>query len=158
MTTIIDLTPADAKRVIPLFDQVQQLHVAMHPELFRADAPEDEKEAFLRDFLSDDDTHALVALSEDGEALGYLIYEIRDRPANAVQRANRIGFLHHIAVDAAHRGQRLGSRLIEGMKDHLRRAGIVTIQSDYFAFNEASAALMRSAGMVPLRIGVQGGL
>ena len=152
------LEPSDAGRLLPLFDQVQRLHVAAHPALFRADASEAEKEAFLRGWLSQDAMHALIAMAEDGAILGYLIYERRERAASVVQNASRIGFLHHIAVDEAHRGKRLGTRLMDTMKERLRRDGIATLQSEHFAFNEASAALMRSAGLAPLRITVQGAI
>jgi len=154
--TIATLAPSDAPRLVPLFDQVQRIHAVAHPALFRTDIPESEKAVFLEDWLSQDATHALVALSEAGDVLGYLIYELRERAASVVQRANRIGFLHHIAVDEAHRGRRIGSRLMEDMKDRLRRDGITALHSEHFAFNEASAALMRSAGLLPLRITVHG--
>lgn len=156
MIAIAELAPADARRIVPLFDQVQRMHVAAHPDIFRADTPDGEKEAFLREWLSREAMTALVALSEDGTALGYLIYEIRVREASAVQRASRTGFLHHIAVDEACRGRRIGARLVAAMKDRLRAAGVGTIQSDHYAFNDASAALMRSAGLAPLRIAVRG--
>jgi len=155
-TTIDVLEPSGARLILPLFDQGQQIHVAAHPHLFRGDASEDEREAFLRSWLSQDAMTALVALSGEGRAVGYLIHEIREREAGAVQRASRTGFLHHIAVDASHRGHGIGSRLIEAMKGRLRETGITTLQSDYFVFNEASAALMRSAGLVPLRMMVEG--
>lgn len=154
--TIAELDPPDAERLVPLFDQVQRIHVAAHPDLFRSDATGAEKAAFLRGWLSDDAMHALVALSDGGAMLGYLVYEIRERPAGAVQRAGRIGFLHHIAVDGAYRGRRIGSRLMDAMKERVRRDGVTALHSEYFAFNAESAALMRSAGLVPQRITVHG--
>lgn len=158
MVKIVGLQAEDASRLLPLLSQVQAMHVPAHPDIFHDDASETEREGFLRGFISRDDVTALVAITEEGYVIGYLIYEIQARDASSLKSAFQVGFLHHIAVDETRRGQGVGSELIMEMKTRLRATGISKLRSEHFAFNTQSAALLQSAGLSPLRITVEGDL
>lgn len=144
--------------LLPLLAQVQDLHVAAHPEIFHSRASVDERRAFLSDWLARDSIEALAAVSDDQVAVGYLIYEIQERDASVLKNASRVGFLHQIAVDEACRGRGVGTLLIEEMKSRLRRVGVRRLRSEYFAFNKASGSFLRSVGLRPLRITVDGAI
>ena len=146
----------DAAALLPLLAQVQDLHVQAHPEMFREDAPDEERAQFLGNFLSRDGVTALAKYNEAGRITGYALYELMSRSESALNSARRIGFLHQIVVDEACRRQGIARALIEEMKARLRDAGITRLGSEHFSFNEASAELMKSAGMVPLRVTVEG--
>lgn len=157
MHRIVDLQANDAGILLPLLEQVQKLHVDARPDIFRGDAPPTERDAFLRQFIAREGVTALVCLQQD-TAIGYLIYELRERGPSALKQAARVGFLHQVGVEAAHRRRGIASALLEEMKTRLRAAGATSIRSEHYAFNAPSAQLMTSAGMQPLRITVEGDL
>lgn len=153
---ISELDSTDAEHLLPLLYQVQNLHIAAHPDIFRHETPSSELVEFLEKWLANENVSALVARTDDGAIIGYLIYELQHRGVSALKHSGQIGFLHKVSVDEAYRGQRVGSRLVEELKLRLRRIGITQMGSEYFAFNKASAALMRSVGLAPLRVTVVG--
>jgi ribosomal protein S18 acetylase RimI-like enzyme len=155
--TIRPLDAAEAGAIVPLLHQVQALHVAAHPDLFRADVADADIASELTDWLARDGVSALVAASPEGALVGYLICEIEDRPATALMvEVRRRAVLHHIAVDAAWRRRGVATRLVAALRARLRDEGITRVRTVYYAFNDASAALMRSAGLVPLMITAEG--
>ena len=157
MPTIVELPADDAGKVLPLLAQVQDLHVDARPDIFRGDAPPTEREEFLRQFMAREGVTALACLQQD-TAIGYLIYELQERGPSALKQAARVGFLHQVAVDHAHRRRGIATALMEEMKARLRAAGATSLRSEHYAFNIPSAKLMASAGMQPLRITVEGEL
>ena len=157
MHKIVDLQANDAGILLPLLEQVQKLHVDARPDIFRGDASLAEREEFLRQFIAREGVTALVCLQQD-TAIGYLIYELQERGPSALKQAGRVGFLHQVGVEAAHRRRGIASALLEEMKTRLRAAGATSIRSEHYAFNAPSAQLMTSAGMQPLRITVEGDL
>lgn len=146
------LAPDDAADLLPLLDQVQALHVDAHPEIFHADSPPQERADFLGKWIATDQVTALVARGTQQRILGYAIFEVSERPAGVLKRARKQAVLHHVTVSAEHRGGGIGKCLINEVKIRARTAGADAIVADYFCFNQASAALMRSAGMAPLRV------
>jgi GNAT superfamily N-acetyltransferase len=98
----------------------------------------------------------LAAVAPDGSALGYALVEAQAVEASAVNHARRRGVLHHVCVDATWRGRGLGSALVEEAKAWLRAQGVARLGASYWTFNEASAALMRRAGLRPALIWAEG--
>jgi len=146
--TIISVPPTQAARLMPLFHQVHNLHVAQQPERYAPLPPDPETITWLSDWLSSDTAHAL-GHETDGVLTGYLIYEIETRPDTPMRRAETRAMLHVISVDAAHRGQGIGSALIQAMRAELAPEAVPTIATTYATFNTASAALMARAGFEP---------
>jgi aminoglycoside 3-N-acetyltransferase I len=92
--------------------------------------------------------HAL-AHETDAPLTGYLIYEIETRPSTPMRRGETRAILHVISVDATHRGQGVGSALIQAMRAELDPEAVQTIATTYATFNTPSAALMARAGFEP---------
>ncbi len=146
----------EAACILPLLEQVHAIHVEARPDYFPADPDRDELLAFLRDWLSADETTALVAFGPDGSALGYLLFAIETRAPSLLSHAQRRGMLHHISVDQAWRRSGIGLALIDDMKARLRARGIARLVTIYAAFNSPSAALMRKAGLEPFNVIAEG--
>lgn len=150
--TIQPINVAEAERLLPLQKQVQAVHAAAHPDIFRSDIEDGELRAHLRDWLSRTEVTALAALAPDGAVLGHIIYEIERLERSPLRRAMVRGHLHQIVVDRERRRTGIGSALVAAMMAQLRAEGVDRVVASYFAFNEASAALMRKAGFVPLYV------
>ncbi len=152
---ICELEPHDASSIIPLINQVQRIHAERLPETFRENIPAAELEAFLRNWLSRENVTALLATGSKGKPVGYLIFEIQAKEPGTFKKPNTTCFLHHIAVDEHHRRQGVGTALIDEMKQRAQQNRAVSIVSEYYAFNHASSALMKSAGLEPVSIVVE---
>lgn len=147
---------SEAELILPLFRQVQALHAAARPEAFKAPSNSDELLGVLREMLGPAGLTGLVAAAPSGEALGYAIYGVEVIEPSAQRHGQRLGLLHHVCVDRDWHRRGIGSALVEATKAGLREQGIARVRATYWSFNEASAALMRRAGMEPSHIRAEG--
>ncbi len=154
--TIREVPASEARSLLPSLKQVQDLHVSALPGVFRADPSDVELGEFLKEWLATEGVVALAAHSGTGDVVGCAVYEIEDMPPRPLIRAWRNGLLKHIVVDETCRGTGIGSRLVEEVKSRLRADGIDRVRAHHFAFNDASSALMRKAGLLPLLVTVEG--
>ncbi|SDE41586.1 GNAT family N-acetyltransferase [Limimaricola pyoseonensis] len=158
MTEIaIRQVPAEeARSLLPLLRQAQDFHHAALPRVFRDDETDADLGRFLDEWLAREGVVALAAVSEAGGILGCAVYEVEEVAAKPLIAARRNGMLRHLVVDAAWRGQGLGSRLVEEVKARLKADGVDRLRAHHYAFNEVSAAVLGKAGLSPLLVLVEG--
>lgn len=138
------LNAAEVELILPLSKQVNDLHVAAMPDVFRDDAAPSEVAGFFQDHLS---KGARIFVSEQaGQVVGYLLAIPVDRPKSPFQHATRYIELDQISVDAAHRGQGIGKALVQAMEVWMRARGVSQWKSNVYGFNTASNALMAGQG------------
>ncbi|CUH99689.1 GNAT family N-acetyltransferase [Leisingera aquaemixtae] len=147
---IIEVPAADAERLVPLLQDLHALHVAYQPERHIPAPGSDGLAGWLQGWLGAETIFALAAESPQGTLLGYLIYELQDRPALPLRPAETRAMLHHISVTGAWRRMGVGKALVEAMKARALDAGATVIAATYAPFNTASAALMKGMGMEPV--------
>ncbi|MBY6055494.1 GNAT family N-acetyltransferase [Leisingera daeponensis] len=147
---IIEIPAAEAGRLLPLLQDLHALHAQHQPERHIPAPGSDDLAAWLQDWLQEDNVFALAAESPQGALLGYLIYELQDRPALPVRPAETRAMLHHISVTEAWRRMGVGKALVEAMKTRALAAGATVVAATYAPFNSASAALMQGMGMSPV--------
>ncbi len=148
---ITTLPPTRAAVLEPLLRQVHDLHVAHQPQHYLPTPEASVLRGFLTDWLAQSSVTALVAGDVDAP-VGYLVFEEERRAASVLKPAMHQAVLHHICVDAAHRGQGIATALIAQMRVLCREAGITRIRVTYAAFNTASARIMAQAGLDPITI------
>lgn len=147
---IIEIPAAEADRLLPLLQDLHALHAEHQPERHVPAPGSDDLAAWLQDWLREDNVHALAAESPQGALLGYLIYELQDRPALPVRAAEKRAMLHHISVTEAWRRMGVGKALVEAMRTRALAEGATVVAATYAPFNSASAALMQGMGMEPV--------
>lgn len=145
---IREAAPGEEALVLPLLRELHALHAEARADIFQ---PPDDGALLddLRAMQAEDGGCLLLAVDLEGGVLGYLLYAIEVRPERPLVRARRWGVLHHIAVDAGHRREGIALALIDAMRGRLRAAGVERMHTNWWAFNAASAAMMRKAGFVP---------
>lgn len=144
---------AEVAPLVPLLAQMHAIHVAARPDLFRLPPDHSAYAAELEGMLGDGMT-AVVAEGPGAAALGYAVLAIEERAASALCLPRRWGVLHHVAVDAAWRGRGIGAALLAEAVERARAAGASHVSGSHWAFNDASAALMRRAGLSPYLVPV----
>ncbi|WP_027238196.1 GNAT family N-acetyltransferase [Leisingera caerulea] len=147
---IIEVPAKEAERLVPMLQDLHALHVIHQPERHIPAPGSDGLAKWLQDWLSGEDVFALAAESPQGTLLGYLIYELQERPALPVRPAETRAMLHHISVTEAWRRMGVGKALVEAMQARALNAGATVIAATYAPFNTASAALMKGMGMEPV--------
>ncbi|WP_264210277.1 GNAT family N-acetyltransferase [Leisingera thetidis] len=147
---IIEIPASEAGRLLPLLQDLHALHAAHQPERHIPAPGSAELAGWLQDWLKEDSVCALAAESPQGALLGYLIYELQDRPALPVRAAEIRAMLHHISVTEAWRRMGVGKALVEAMRTRALAAGATVVAATYAPFNSASAALMKGMGMEPV--------
>ncbi|TNJ48625.1 GNAT family N-acetyltransferase [Phaeobacter sp. B1627] len=147
---ITPLAATEAAVLVPLLQDLHALHVAHQPERYPADPDPQELARWMQDWLSTPGTTALVARSPQNAVMGYLVYEIENRPALPVRLAERRAMIHHIAVAPPFRRIGVGKALMDVTKRQALADGATVIGVTYAPFNTASASLMRRLGIEPV--------
>jgi N-acetylglutamate synthase len=90
-------------------------------------------------FLARNPQLSLVALDRDGAIVGAVL----------CGHDGRRGYLHHLAVQRAHRGRGLGRRLVATCLDRLRVAGILKCNIFLYASHHAGRSFWLHHGWAP---------
>lgn len=145
-----DATSDDVDSQIELMAQVQSLHAQGRPDLFRP-ADGDALREFLLASLAEDSI-VLIAEDPEGRALGYLLAEMTSRPDSPFLLAHTGVYVHHIAVDAGARRQRVGELLMDEIAERARQASASTLRLDSWSFNTEAHRFFEAQGFAASRV------
>lgn len=134
----------DACLIGALNADVQNLHAALHPELFKPFAQEAMEVAF-QSFMSDPNCRIYVACEEE-KAVGYAIYVIREMPENAFQYAMRTLYLDQLSVKPEYRKSGIAEALLATGEQLARELGINRLELDHWSANTIAANYFRKQG------------
>lgn len=147
---IRDAEEHDLDALFALMNEVQAVHAAALPQIFRNDLDAEAAKGMFRDALSRQGQTILVA-ENDGKPVGYIWFEIFDRPISFYHHPRRAGYIHHIGVAAPARRQGVGRALVEAVRSRLSDAGTSEVGVDYWAFNTRASQFFASLGFEPQR-------
>lgn len=104
-------TVDDAPALVGLLVEVNALHAALLPDIFRPVNAGDETVAFLRDWVAHAGTHLLIA--QDGERpIGFALVTLHEAPPLPIVLPRRWAEVEVLVVAAADRGRGLGRILM----------------------------------------------
>jgi ribosomal protein S18 acetylase RimI-like enzyme len=135
----------DAATLGALNADVQALHAAALPWLFKPPGPDRFSPAAVRDLLAEPGNLLFIA-ELDGDAAGYAYAQIMAMQETPFIYAHDRIYLHHISVKAGCRGYGAGSALIAAVRDAAAEAGVKLIALDVWTFNEEARAFFRRHG------------
>ena len=136
---------ADLEAFYGLFAQVQSIHADAEPEFFRPPEKDESFRQYFDGILGNPDQH-LVFACLDGAAVGFVQFFLGLRPRNVFQPERRVGYIHGLVVDEAHRRRGCAAMLIEHVKQAARREDIALLGIDFWSFNDAARACFYKAG------------
>lgn len=139
-------TTADLETLVTLNRDVQALHHRAMSELFKP--PSDEARKLFAELLGNPANVFLVAL-RGSEAVGYLLYEVRERPETALTYASRALTICHLSVRSDCQRQGIGRALLAAVEVVAAERDIARIEVDFWAFNEEAQAFYAKLGFVP---------
>lgn len=156
------MTDARIRRAGPdRLDELEPLWAAMqrhHEEVtpvgdvvgFRdVDESWERRVALYRVWLADRGSRLYVAELEDGGVVGYALV-ILGSGWSQLDTPDRVAELASLSVAPAHRGQGIGTRLLEAAHVGLRERGIEHMSVVVFAGNDGARRLYEAHGMRPM--------
>lgn len=141
----------------PLWESLSRHHAEVAPELVDVlgdvRAPQDSwgvRRALYEEWLAGPDAFALIA-EVDGEPVGYAVVQVRG-PEETWSTGERVAQLETLAVLPGHRGQGIGSALVERMHEELRRMDVSHFVVGVIASNADSVRFYERLGLTPFLI------
>lgn len=138
---------ADVDSIAALNVDVQNVHAAALPHIFKAVSDGAFARAYIAECLTDPNSHFFIA-SLDGDDIGYIYASIVRRPENAYMHPRELIYIHQISVKPEHQGKGCGDLLIRAVRDLAKQHGIDTIALDFWAFNDKARAFFTRQGFV----------
>ena len=135
----------DLPRVGELLLQVNEVHHAIRPDLFKTNSRK-YNDAELRAVFSDPDAPVFVC-ETDGRVVGYAFCKILKylHSDNLVPITSL--YLDDLCVDAAARGRGIGTALYRFVLDYARSIGCHNVTLNVWEGNDAALAFYRKCGM-----------
>ena len=134
----------DLAALAALNSQVQDLHIALAPDLYRHPEPGAVSDWF-REQLASSDYQVLVA-TKDGNPVGYVLLRIDKRPPHTFCHDRSCIYIDQISVDTPYRKRGIARALLEAVKGRARQEGIDTVELDVRSDNEMAKSAFRSLG------------
>ncbi len=142
----------DIGRLGDLLIQVCNVHAEGRPDIFIADHRKysnDELRLLITQFPQ---SPILVATTgEDNFVAGYAFCQIQDTPATDNTHARRTLYLDDLCVDADYRGQHIGQRLYEAVRQLAIEKGCNAVTLNVWACNPKAQVFYEHMGLKPLK-------
>lgn len=136
---------ADSLLLSSLCMDVQSLHAKHHPDLFKMPKSSDFAVSFFDEILADPATSIFIA-EENGQALGYVLCKLIERPENLFKFAMHYLDVDQISVRPMAQGQGIGAALIKQAEVLAREANVQKIHLDSWGFNIEAHAFFEKMG------------
>jgi ribosomal protein S18 acetylase RimI-like enzyme len=138
----------DIDDIVRLNRDVQQLHAELEPSFFKSNVNNEEVAAFFAAKLALSENHIRLADSGDGP-IGYVWFEVQDRPETPLTLARKRIYIHHLSVQAGARRHGIASALLRRVEAEALADGITNIALDTWAANGSARGFFESRGFTP---------
>ena len=139
----------ELERVNELRMQVNALHVAGKPEVFKPGFPEK-----LRNYIyaihKDPEQFITVAV-KDGTICGFAVLHHINRPENPFMKERDLLDIDEFCVDEAFRRQGIASEMIDFIREFAKEKGFHRIELNMWEFNQDALAFYEAAGFQTFR-------
>lgn len=138
-------TSTDSLLLSSLCVDVQSLHAKHHPDFFKTPTSDDFAASFFDGMLADPATSIFIA-EENGQALGYVLCKLIERPENPFTFAMRYLHIDQISVRPAVQGKGVGTKLIQRAIVLALELNLQRIQLDSWGFNTEAHTFFEKMG------------
>ena len=149
MTEVRRARENELERVNELRMQVNALHVAGKPEVFKPGFPEE-----LRNYIyaihKDPEQFITVAV-KDGTICGFAVLHHINRPENPFMKERDFLDIDEFCVDEAFRRQGIASEMIAFIREFAKEKGFHRIELNMWEFNQEALAFYEAAGFQTFR-------
>lgn len=139
----------ELNRVNELRKQVNDLHVAGKPEIFKPGFPEELRE-FVHSIWNDPDK-AIVVAEREGEICGFAVLHHIVRPETPFMFVRDYLDVDEFGVDEAHRREGVATEMIAFIRAYAKEAGFSQIELNMWEFNHDALAFYEAVGFTTYR-------
>ena len=129
--------------------EVQAIHVEGAPEIYKPNGVIS-RANYAEIFNTPG--HTIVLGFEARQPVGYLHYELLERPESDFTYARRSLHIHALSVRQEQRRKGYGERLMENAFARAAEAGIETVTLDVAGFNQAAYRFYERLGFLPAQV------
>ena len=135
----------DIPRIKELLQQVLEIHANIRPDIFIPGTTKyTEKE--LEDILSDENRPIYVVTSEEDTCIGYAFCILKNQPFSNNMVPFKSLFIDDLCVDQNTRGQHIGEKLIEHVKEEAKKMGCYEVTLNVWAGNTSAEKFYEKMG------------
>lgn len=142
--------PGDAPAISELAVEVQALHAAAHPAIFKPAGPATLPTEVIREQMMAHAHRWWVAV-RDGDIAGYAHVVVQVEPETAWRYATTAVTLDAMSVASRHRRFGVGSALVAAAREAAAALGAAELRLNVWAFNEGARVFYRRCGFVPMQ-------
>ena len=136
---------SDINRILALLHQVNMVHYAIRPDLFKPHTTKygaQELEA-----LFDDESRPVFVFDEGDGVLGYAFCQVSEVLGDLLLCDNRTLYIDDICVDETARGRHIGKSLFEYVRNYAQTIGCHNVTLNVWEGNDAALSFYRNMGM-----------
>lgn len=135
----------DIPHIKELLQQVLEIHANIRPDIFIPGTTKyTEKE--LEDILSDENRPIYVATSGEDTCIGYAFCILKNQPFSNNMVPFKSLFIDDLCVDQNTRGQHIGEKLIEHVKEEAKKMGCYEVTLNVWAGNTLAEKFYEKMG------------
>ena len=136
----------DIPGVLALLSQVLELHAAIRPDIFIPGTTKYTREE-LEEMFHNDLLPVFVAVNEEDQVMGYAFCVIRNQPFSNNMVPFTSVYIDDLCVDAAFRGQHIGEKLFEHVKEEARKLGCYELTLNVWEGNDGAMGFYERMGL-----------
>ena len=136
----------DIPIILELLKQVLQIHADIRPDIFISGTTkytEDE----LMELLKNDEKPIYVAVDENNVCVGYAFCQLQEQSVSNNMVPFKSFFIDDLCVDQEVRGQHIGERLFEYVKNEAKQRGCYEMTLNVWAGNTSAEKFYEKMGM-----------
>ena len=129
--------------------QVNDIHKAGRPDIFRADGWDSIRDLVYRRF--EEEGSGLIVAVHGTEIMGFAQVQYIIRPLSAYNKARKIYHIEEFGVDEKYRRMGVASAIIKFAREDAAGRGFPKLELDMWEFNEGALAFYESVGFSTFR-------
>lgn len=136
----------DIPRIIELLGQVLQIHADIRPDIFIPGTTKYTVDE-LTELLKNEKNPIYVAANEADICVGYACCQLREQPFSNNMVPFKSLFIDDLCVDQQARGQHIGERLFEHVKNEAKQKGCYEVTLNVWTGNISAEKFYEKMGM-----------
>ena len=152
--TVRRAVSADIPALMRLLVQVNMVHAAGRPDLFRGPTTKYTEEE-LAALLTDEKRPIFVCADGEGRVLGHGFCVIEEPENTRLMTDVRTLYVDDICVDEGARGRSVGTALFRHIEAYAAQAGCSRVTLNVWTCNPGAMKFYEKMGLVPYKIGME---
>ncbi len=143
----------DMPKICDLLNQVLEVHHRGRPDLFKGNCRK-YTDIELAEIIADD-TRPIFVADDAGEVKGYAFTVITQHNNDNILTDIKTLYIDDLCVDENSRGNHVGSRLYEYVKDFAKSIGCYNVTLNVWACNDEAMGFYEKCGLKVQKIGME---